>query len=102
MNDVATTTVGGKPATTMTVRTTQQGDGFVYCEAATSKREDTNACVSFFPGRTYHLAIVDQGKAQPPTLFWESSTTDFTANAARSNAAVASEFAAWLATVHFG
>jgi len=101
VNGVATTTVGGRLATTMTVRTTQQGDGFAYCEAANSVRTDTDSCVPFFPGRTYHIAIVDQGSTKPPTLLWESSTTDFTSNATRSNAAVASEFAAWLGTVRF-
>jgi hypothetical protein len=101
VTDVATTTVDGKAATTMTVRTKRQADAFVYCEAATSQRTDPNACAGVFGGRNYHVAIVDQGTSEPPTLFWESSTTDFTANAANSNAALASEFAAWLATVRF-
>jgi hypothetical protein len=98
VNDVATTTVDRRPATTMTIRLTRQVDGFVYCEAATSVRNDGNACLGIFPGRTYHLAIVDNGATLPPSLFWESSATDYTQSV---NAAVASEFAAWLATVHF-
>ncbi len=100
VNDVATTTVDAKPATTMTVRLTRGADGFAYCPDATDPA-NPDACAGVFPGRTYHLAIVDQGKAKPPTLFWESSTTDFTANAPNSSAAVASEFATWLATIRF-
>ena len=80
----------------------RQVDGFAYCEAVTSVRTDTDSCMSIFPGRTYRIAIVDQGSTKPPTLLWESSTTDFTANATNSGAEIAKEFAAWRATVRFG
>jgi hypothetical protein len=100
VRDVTGATVDGRPATMMTVSLMRQVDGFAYCEAAGSVRTDADACVSIFPGRTYRIAIVDQGSTKPPTLLWESSTTDFTSNATNSGAAIA-EFAAWRATVHF-
>jgi hypothetical protein len=101
VRDVTGTTIDGRPATMMTVSLMRQVDGFAYCEAASSARTDADSCVSIFPGRTYRIAIVDQGSTKPPTLLWESSTTDFTSNAPNSGAAIASEFAAWRATVHF-
>jgi hypothetical protein len=102
VRDVTGTAVDGRPATTMTVSLTRQVDGFAYCEAVSSVRTDTDSCVPIFPGRTYYIAIVDQGSTKPPTLLWESSTTDFTSNAVNSRAAIAKEFAAWRATVRFG
>jgi hypothetical protein len=102
VRDVTETAVDGQPATMMTVSLTRQVDGFAYCEAVTNVRTDTNSCVSIFPGRTYHIAIVDHGSTKPPTLLWESSTTDFTSNATNSGAEIAKEFAAWRATVRFG
>ena len=101
VSDVATTTVDGKPATTMTVRLAKGADGFAYCQSATNARTDPDVCVAVYPGRTYQLAIVDQGTAEPPTLVWESSTTDFTSNGANSRAAIASELGTWLATIRF-
>jgi hypothetical protein len=96
VSDVATTIVGGKPATTMTVTITRQAAGFAFCEASYDARTNTSACAGVYPGRVMHLAIVNQGTAHSPTLLWESSTTDDTASPS-----VASEFATWLATVRF-
>jgi hypothetical protein len=101
VRDVAESTVDGQPATMMAVSLRRQVDGFAYCEAATSARTDASSCVSIFPGRTYRIAIVDHGSTRPPTLLWESSTTDFTSNAINSGDAIAREFAAWRATVKF-
>jgi hypothetical protein len=101
VSDVATTTVDGRPATTMTARLSRGADGFAYCQSATDVRTDPDTCTAVYPGRTYHLAIVDQGPAEPPTLVWESSTTDFTSNATRSRAAIAAELGTWLATIRF-
>jgi DNA-binding SARP family transcriptional activator len=98
VSDVATTTVGGRAATTMTVTLDQPIDGFVICQDASSPR-DGNACAGLSPGQTRHVAIVDNGVKGPPSLFWESSATDTFNKTA--NDAVAAEFAAWLATVHY-
>jgi hypothetical protein len=95
VTDVATATVGGKQATTMTVTVTRQADGFAYCDSATNLASDGNACSGLFAGRVMHVAIVDQGTSEPPTLLWESSTAADT-----GSPSVATEFATWLATLH--
>jgi hypothetical protein len=96
VSDVATTTVGGKTATAMTVTTTKQANGFAYCDNATNVPQDSSACAGVFPNQVMHVAIVDQGNTEPPTLFWESSTTADT-----TSPSAAAEFATWLATVRF-
>lgn len=63
--------------------------------------EDQGVRESGSGSSTYHVVIVDQGTAEPPTLLLETAPIDFTANAHKSNASVASEIATWLATIHF-
>jgi hypothetical protein len=97
VSDVVTTaSVDGKPATTMDVAFTKRADGFALCAEATDLRTDQNDCLGIFPNRLAHVVIVDQGKTQPPTLVWESSSST------NPDPVAASELAAWLATVHFG
>jgi hypothetical protein len=93
VSDVTTTTVGGKPATTMTVVVTKAGAGLAFCDSPTT---DQYTCAGINPGSTLHLAIVDQGNGYPPTLLWENSATGDTASPSPS-----AEFATWLATVRF-
>ena len=93
VSNVATTTVGGKPATTMTVTVTKTAAGLAFCDSATL---DQYTCAGIDPGHTLHLAIVDQGNALAPTLLWENSATVDTASPSAS-----SEFATWLDTVRF-
>jgi hypothetical protein len=93
VSDVATTTVGGRPATTMTVTVTKPAAGLAFCDSATL---DMNTCAGIEAGRTLHLAIVDQGTTRPPTLLWENSATNDA-----DDPSAASEFASWLATVRF-
>jgi hypothetical protein len=95
VSDITTTTVGGKPATTMTVSMTKGTFGLAQCQTATSPK--VSACYQTVPARTLHLAIVDHGSGQPPTLLFESLNTANTADAQ----AVAAEFTTWLATVRF-
>ena len=94
VSDVSTTSVGGKPATTMTVAVTQSAAGLAFCDSPTTGQ---NVCAGIDAGRTLHLAIVDQGASQPPTLLWENAATDDSASPS-----AAAEFATWLATVRFG
>ena len=96
VSDVASTTVDGRPATTMTVTFTKTAYGLDYCDAITGIADDPNGCGHPFAGRTYHLAIVDEGSTVPPTVLWEASVTNDTASPS-----VAQEFATWLATVRF-
>jgi hypothetical protein len=96
VTDIATTTVGDKPATTMTVSFTKATHGLAACNELARSRTDTANCWYGVAGRTLRLAIVDQGKGQPPTLLVESSNTDNP-----SSAAITAEFTAWLDTVRF-
>jgi hypothetical protein len=97
--DLAATTVDGKPATTMTVTVSKDiPQGFALCQEATDLRTNTDACMGKIHNRLMHVVIVDQGKSFPPTLLWESTSS--TAQDAASPPAT-SEFATWLATVHF-
>jgi hypothetical protein len=96
VRDVTATTVGGKPATAMTVRFTRSAPGLDYCDAATGKRNDPYGCGAPNAGRIYHVAIVNEGRTVPPTVLWESSLAYDTARPS-----VATEFAGWLATVRF-
>jgi hypothetical protein len=96
VSHVATTTVGGKPATTMTVTFTTSAPGLDYCDAITGVADDPNGCGAPQAGRTYHLAIVNEGLNVPPTVLWEAAASDDAASPSP-----AKEFAAWLRTVHF-
>jgi hypothetical protein len=108
VTDIATATVGGKPATTMTVAFTKRAPGLDHCDAATGVPTDSNGapivqtapgwtlCGAPEAGRTYHLAIVNEGRALPPTVLWEASATNDSVSPS-----TASEFATWLATVRF-
>lgn len=90
---VKTTTVGGRPATTMVVRFASQFSALVPCPSATSSRND---CGSFSPPELDRIAIVDQGAGKAPTLLLEGY------NAGDANAAAYDkEFATWLKTVTF-
>lgn len=93
VSDVGTTTVDGKPATTMTVVFTKPVTGLARCDGATAARSD---CWSAPAGRTLRLAIVDQGPGKPVTLLYESWNS-----ANRAATSIPAEFATWLATVHF-
>jgi hypothetical protein len=95
-NVVRNATVGGKPATTMTVTLTRTAYGLDYCDAVTGVAGDPNGCGHPEAGRTFKLAIVDEGRTVPPTVLWESSAMGDTAKPS-----VAAEFATWLATVRF-
>ena len=96
VTDIATTTVGGRPATTMTVNFTESSNGLAACNGPAGSRTDTNNCWYSVAGRTVRLAIVDQGKGQPPTLLYESSNTDNP-----NSQAITAEFTTWLNTVRF-
>jgi hypothetical protein len=98
VTDVSSTRVGGKPATTMTVRLTAGSPGFVYCETEFTPRTSADSCQPVTSGRLLHLAIVNQG-TNPPTLLWESESTR---TPDTTDPSVTDEFNAWLATVHFG
>ncbi len=90
--DRSTTTVDGRPAVTMTLAMDKDAPGTAFCETPTTAAADC-----FFPiaGRTYRLAVVNQGQ-QPPTVLYESyNTGDPAADS------VHAEFATWLATVSF-
>jgi hypothetical protein len=93
VSDVTATTVGGKPATTMTVTVTLSATGLAFCDATTT---DQRYCAGIEAGRVLHMAIVDQGTAKPPTVLWEDTAANDTATPSP-----ASEFATWLATVRF-
>ncbi|MBI1378112.1 MAG: hypothetical protein GC157_11615 [Frankiales bacterium] len=93
---VTSTSVDGKPATTMIVEVAQDAPGLVRCGAATDRKQE-GGCFNLSSGQTLYLAIVDQGVGQPPTLLYESRSTTNTGDAP----AVAEEFATWLATVRF-
>jgi hypothetical protein len=94
---VAHPIVGGRHATTMTVTVTRTAPGFAYCQQATDAATNSDNCAEIDAGRVMYVAIVNQGAGHPPTLLWESTSTDDPAGAE-----VAAEFAAWLPTAHFG
>jgi hypothetical protein len=96
VSDVTTTTVGGKPATTMTVSLTKGTFGLAQCLTATSPKV-SDPCYQTLPARTLYLAIVNHGSGQPLTLLFEGLNAANTADAR----AVATEFTTWLATVRF-
>jgi hypothetical protein len=96
VTNIATTTVGGRPATTLTVNFTKPSNGLAVCKGPGDSRTDTGSCWYGVAGRTLRLAIVDQGKGQPPTLLYESSNTDNP-----TSQAITAEFTTWLNTVRF-
>lgn len=96
VTDIATTTVGGRPATTMTVNFTKSSNGLAACNEMARSRTDTVNCWYGVGGRTLRLAIVDQGTGQPPSLLVESSNTDNP-----NSQAITAEFTTWLNTVRF-
>ena len=77
----------------MTVALRKFAAGLARCNFAYDAR--TN-CWSASPGRTFHLAIVDQGKGTATTLLYEGYNTDNP-----DTQAIATEFTTWLGTVHF-
>ena len=93
LRDVGTTTVDGKPATTMTVTFTNPVTGLARCSDAGAARSD---CWAVSAGRTFRMAIVDQGRGKPVTLLYEGWNT-----ANPDAASYPAEFASWLATVRF-
>jgi hypothetical protein len=94
VSDVTTTTVGGRPATTMTVAVTRSADGLAFCDSPTTPQD---TCAGIQTGSVLHLAVVDQGTRNAPMVLWENSATGDT-----DSPSAASEFATWLATVRFG
>jgi hypothetical protein len=94
VSDVGTTTVGGRPATQMTVALTKEIYGLARCPDATSARGD---CAHAVAGRVQRVTIIDNGRAQPVTLLFESWNRSVDAD----DSAVVSECQAWLSTVAF-
>jgi hypothetical protein len=58
LSDVSTTTVGGRPATVMTVTPSKDMAGAVGCYVGNGIGDD---CVDFFTGVTTRMAVVDTG-----------------------------------------
>jgi hypothetical protein len=102
VTDVVTdANVDGLPATTMTVQVNKDlGGGFVYCQASSDLRNNTDDCQEMFHDRLVYVAIVNQGSTNPPTLLWESRSSSL-ATPDTTIPTTAAEFAAWLATVRF-
>lgn len=93
VSDVATASIDGERATTMTVAFTRNVVGLPDCNAATAAPTD---CWGIIAGQSLRLAVVDQGKRTPVTLLYEFWNSDNP-----NGESVASEFDTWLASVRF-
>lgn len=87
-------TVGGRPATLVSLSVKRDAPGAIACAFASDQAAD---CASLVAGRTVRMAVVDQGTGKPPTVLYLSLNGDAPDRVERF-----AEFDAMLTTVKFG
>lgn len=66
-------TVGGRPATVVSLSVKRDAPGAIACAFASDQAAD---CASLVAGRTVRMAVVDQGTGKPPTVLYLSLNGD--------------------------
>ena len=94
ISDRSSATVGGRPATVMSLKVQEDAPGAIACPTATSSA--VSQCAPLIAGRAVRVAIVDQGADAAPTVFYISLNGDAADRASRF-----AEFDTMLSTVGF-